>query len=111
LLLQAPPRVASPSVILLPRHTVCGPVIVSGERLTLITAVAKQPDAVIVYVIFEVPTAMPVTMPSTESIVAAAVFELLHVPPPVKSLSVTVVPVHTEVGPVIATGRPATVIL
>jgi hypothetical protein len=43
-----------------------------------------------------VPTAIPVTIPVDEPIVAIVVLPLLQVPPVVASLKVTVDPTHTE---------------
>ena len=55
----------------------------------------------------EIPEANPVVAP----IVATTVLELLHVPPPVASVSVPVVPVHKFVGPAIGSGAAFTVTL
>ena len=51
---------------------------------------------------------MPVTRPVAEPIVAINVLLLAHVPPPA-SLSVTVDPRHTSVGPKITDGNGFTV--
>ena len=55
-----------------------------------------------------VPPAIPVTTPVVE-IVPAAVFPLLHVPPPVPSVNAVVSPTHTSKVPLIAPGNGFTV--
>jgi hypothetical protein len=52
----------------------------------------------------EVPGETPVTTPVAEPIVATAVLPLIHVPPAVVSLSVTVVPAQRKDVPKIAEG-------
>jgi hypothetical protein len=59
-------------------------------------------------VIVAVPFVTPVTMPEPSVTVATDVLLLLHVPPPVPSLSVVVAPAHTVVIPVIPTGGACT---
>ena len=56
------------------------------------------------------PAAIPPVIPD-ELIVATPGVELVHVPPPVASVSVTVDPVHTEKVPAIAAGSAVTVTL
>ena len=56
-----------------------------------------------------VPALTPVTMPVEAPTVAVPVAVLLHVPPPVASVSVILDPAHTLVGPEIATGKEFTV--
>ena len=51
---------------------------------------------------FEVPTATPVTNPVEEITVATDVFPEVHVPPEDASVSVVVLPTHTDVVPVMA---------
>ena len=57
---------------------------------------------------FVVPLATVVTRPLL-FIVAFAVLELVHVPPPTVLLKVTVLPRHAELAPVIAAGAVFTV--
>ena len=57
---------------------------------------------------FVVPLATVVTLPLL-FIVAFAVFELVHVPPPTVLLNVTVLPRQAEFAPVIAAGAVFTV--
>jgi len=52
---------------------------------------------------------MPVTVPVAPAIAAIAGGLLLHVPPPVISVSVMLLPVHTCVGPPIRAGKRSTV--
>lgn len=54
------------------------------------------------------PAATPVTVPLVP-MVATAMSELLHVPPPGKPPHIIVLPTHTDVGPVIADGEGITV--
>ncbi len=58
-----------------------------------------------------VPGVTPYTIPVVWSIVATARLLLLHVPPPVLLPSGVVLPVHTDVLPVIAPGSGVTVML
>jgi hypothetical protein len=59
----------------------------------------------------DVPGVTPVTTPVADVIVATVVLLLDHVPPGVVLLSVTVLPVHTEVRPDIVLGSGVTVIV
>jgi hypothetical protein len=76
----------------------------TGAVLTVIILVARTVAQLLVtaYVIVDVPAVTPLTMPVSEPTVATAVLLLLHVPPLAVSLSVTGVPVHTDVEPEIA---------
>ena len=56
-----------------------------------------------------VSAAMPDTSPVSAPIVAAAVLVLVHVPPPNVLLKVVVLPMHTDLFPVIAVGTAYTV--
>jgi hypothetical protein len=56
-----------------------------------------------------VPEDTPVTIPVDEPIVAIPAAPLLHVPPGVASLNVTVLPWHTVAGPEIGAGKGLTV--
>jgi hypothetical protein len=57
-----------------------------------------------------VPVVIPVAMPVPTPIVACAVLLLVHVPPPVASVSIVVEPTHTFVVPPIGAGNGLTVI-
>jgi len=61
-----------------------------------------------VYDIVAVPTLLPFTVPSVPT-VATIVLELLHVPPPVASVSAVVDPWHMTAVPVIIAGWVFTV--
>jgi hypothetical protein len=65
--------------------------------------VTKQPVPM-VYVIVDVPTATAVAVPSTGSIVATDVLELVQVPPVTLLPSVDVPAIHIDVLPVMAVG-------
>lgn len=54
------------------------------------------------------PALTPPTTTGPDEIVAMPVLALLHVPPPVGSLSDMVLPVHTDDGPVIDAGEVTT---
>ena len=95
-LLQVPPPVPSARFVVAPWHTVAVPVI-AAIGLTVTTVFALQPEAVI-YVIVVVPDATPYTVPLDAPTVPFATVLLLHVPPDVVSLSVTVDPTHTVAG-------------
>jgi hypothetical protein len=60
-------------------------------------------------VIVEVPSVKPETIPEEDPIVATDVLLLIHVPLGVTSVSATVEPKHTPVGPPIAAGSGFTV--
>jgi len=101
-LLQVPPVVASPRVMVAPTHTVVGPVTVPavGSGLTVMVRVATTVPHVLVteYDITAVPASNPVTTPLllTEAMVGTA---LLHVPPVTVEVSGDVVPTQTAVAP------------
>ena len=109
-LLHTPPPVASVSVIVLPEHTTgAAGNIATGAVFTVATVVAEHPA--FVYEIVEVPTPAPVTSPAVE-IVATVVVALLHTPPTVPSVKVTVPPRHIVTGTAaIAAGVALTVII
>jgi hypothetical protein len=64
----------------------------------------------IVYVIIATPAAAPVTAPVVDPTVATTLLLLVQVPPPLVLVNVTVLPIHTLAGPVIAAGTGFTVI-
>ena len=106
LLLQVPPAVLLPSVVVWPAHTSGIPLIVPGTALTVIVVVFWQPvDGV--FVIIAVPLVNPVTSPVvgfTDTVGSA----LAQVPPAIVLASVIVAPTHKLVGPLI-TGSGYTV--
>lgn len=57
------------------------------------------------------PAAIPDIIPDVGAAVAMPVFPLLHVPPVVTLVSVVVLPIHSVLVPVIATGSALTVML
>ena len=57
----------------------------------------------------DVPPATPVTIPDELPTVATVVVPLVHVPPPVTSFNVVVLPTHSENVPVIGLGNVFTV--
>ena len=99
---HVPAPAALARVVVAPTQTVSVPVIV-GKGFTVTTVVAEHPP--IVYEMMAVPPNVPtpVTTPVDET-VATPVALLLQVPPDVASNKVVVLPVHTEVVPVIAGG-------
>ena len=109
-LVHVPPPVASASVMVLPlMDTLDGPAIAAtaGSGLTVTVIVADQQS--VVYVIVALTGEIPVTVPLPVPRVAIAVLLLFHVPPPVASVSVEVVPGHSNGLPPIAAGGPLTV--
>lgn len=74
------------------------PVIVAGFELMVTTTVLIQP-VVAIYVITDVPEAMPLTIPVTEPTLALALL-LLHVPPDGVAFNVVVNPTQTFKVPV-----------
>lgn len=107
-LVHVPPLVASLRVMLVPGHTVNGPVIPGGVGLTVNKVVAIHPAPGTVYVIMAVPAEIPFMVPPPA--VATEVLLLDQVPPDVASRSVLVAPSHALVVPVIDAGRGVTVI-
>jgi hypothetical protein len=75
-----------------------------GRGLTVIGVVELQPVAS-VYRMLGIPAATPVTTPVAGFTVAKEVLLLLHVPPPVASVSVSDEPAHTLVPPMMDTGE------
>ena len=97
LLLQVPPAVLLPSVVVWPAHTSGIPLIVPGTALIVITIVFWQPVAGVL-VIVAVPLLSPVTSPVvgfTDTVASA----LAHVPPAMLLVRVMVAPTHKLVGP------------
>jgi hypothetical protein len=109
LLLQSPLPVALLSDVTSLSHILIVPVIATGAWFIVITVVARQPLAKL-YEIMDVPAVTPVIAPVVEPMVATPVVPLIHVPPPVASVSVVVVARHIVVVPAIATGVGFTVI-
>jgi hypothetical protein len=98
-----PPELALVSVVLNPTHIFAIPPIMAGLLLTVITAVVLQPVGS-VYVIVDVPPAMPVTTPVEELMLAAVGLPLSHVPPDEVLFKLEVPPMQTVMLPVIAAG-------
>lgn len=107
-LVHVPPPVASVSVLVAPTQTVVPPLIAAGTAFIVAVAVARHPVAN-VYDIIEVPALTPVTMPVVEPMVATPVLPLVHMPPPVASVTVVVAPMHALNVPPIAAGLAFTV--
>jgi hypothetical protein len=82
-----------------------------GIGRTVTVVVTKQPVAVMVYVMTDVPAETPVTTPVAGSTVATLGVALLQVPSGVASLNVVVDATHTLVVPEIAAGKGSTVIV
>jgi len=100
---HVPPVDAFVNVVAAPLHKVLVPAIDAGFALTVITKVALGVHP-FEYVITVVPWDIPVTIPDTLPIVAIAVFELDHVPPPTELLNVAVPPMHNTEVPEISAG-------
>ena len=98
--LQAPPEIASVSVVLAPIHIPVTPLITAGNELIATTAVRTQPEG-IEYDIVAVPSATPLTIPVEPPILAMPELLLLHVPPIVPSARAVVEPTHALSTPVI----------
>jgi hypothetical protein len=96
LLLQTPPDTLLVRVVVVPVHTLVGPLITSGNTFTVATLVALQP-LLNVYSIVAVPTALPVTIPlvPTEAIASS----VLDHTPPTEPVSVAVVPMQIDALP------------
>ncbi len=111
-LAQATKGVVVLSVMVLPAHTVVGPVIGAGMAATLTTVVVIQPPEE-VYVMVAVPGAgvadTPVIRPLPLTMEAIALLLLLHVPPGVAELRVVEIPWQTVVMPVMFAGMGNTV--
>jgi hypothetical protein len=109
LLAQVPPVVMSLRVMLLPLHSLAGPLMDDGSGSTVNTVVTAQP-AGLVYVIVAVPGDVPVTMPVAGTTPAMATLLLAHVPPVIEALRRLLFPLQTEVTPEITgTGFTVTV--
>lgn len=105
--LHVPPLVVVLSVVVLPAHTLAVPVMEAGKGFTVIPFVVAQPVGS-VYVMVALPAAAPLTTPVLP-IAAVLLAEELHAPPPLASVSVAVLPWHTELAPVIVAGNGFTV--
>ena len=105
--LHVPPGEGSVSAVTAPSQIVAVPEIGDGVGFTVTVAVTKQPVPRI-YDTVVMPAITPVNTPEL-LIVATEVELLLQVPPVVKLLSVIVVPLQTNVGPIMATGFGLTV--
>src|SRR5271156_2789957 len=101
--LHVPPARLSLSNITLSKHTLLSPVMIPAvEPITPITSIVDEVphEFEAEYEIVSIPPARPVTRP--ESVTEAMVLSLLpHVPPPVRSVSVSAVPWQSVDAPVI----------
>lgn len=86
-----------PNVIVVPTHTLDGPVIGVGSGFTVNTLVAKHVPGVVyvIVTVLAVNTLPPVATPVLGSIVAMAVLLLVQVPPASVLLNVIVDPAQT----------------
>ena len=107
--LQVPPPVGSVRGMPAPAHTLPAPTMPGGAAITVIAFVTVQPVPSEYVIVVEVPAVIPVTIPDSEPIVAAAVLPLVQTPPPTLSVNVAVPPAHTVEGPVMVTGELLTV--
>lgn len=113
---QEPPGVELLSTMVSPSHTLSVPLMepADGSVLTVTgkVAFAVPHTFVTVYEIVTAPAATPDTMPEADPTVATEVLPELHDPPGAPSVSVSGVPTHTRVDPVMepASGIGFTVI-
>lgn len=107
-LVHVPPGSELYRVDVNPSHTVVLPVIADGSGCTVTAIVAKHPAGV-VNLIVAMPAVIPVMIPVVAPAVAIVGLMLLHTPGVVASLSVIVLPTHTDGIPVIAAGNGYTV--
>ena len=105
--LHVPPGETSAKVVDAPTHIPDAPVIGETEFTVIVRDTMQLP---ILYVIAAYPPETPVTSPDKEPIVAIPGVAETHVPPGMPSSSVTVAPMHTDAGPVMAVGAELTVI-
>lgn len=109
LLVHVPPDVVLLSCVVAPAHIVVLPVMVVGNGFT-VTVIDRLHPVGNASVITDVPPgALPVIIPVVVPIGATTGLLLLHVPPPVLSVSAMVDPTHTLVGPTITPGNGFTV--
>jgi hypothetical protein len=108
-LVHVPPGVASFNVVVEPTHVCVVPVMAAGMGFTVKVVAVVHPVSVTVYPIEVVPSASVVTMPVADPIVAVVGTLLVHVPPGVGSIRVTVAPRQAPPGPMIFNGNGLTV--
>jgi hypothetical protein len=108
-LVHVPPVAASVSDVVKPVQMLSEPPIAGGAAFTVTSAVTLQPVADILYVMRDVPVAIPETTPVEVPIDATVVLLLLHVPPGVPSVSDVLPPTHIARLPVIGAGSGLTV--
>jgi len=109
LVLNTPGVVGSLNVIVVPTHSVVGPVIGSGSGYTLITANWRHPHGDVSTMV-SIPVATPNTRPDEEPTVAIEVLVELQVPGSTSDNNV-VAPTHSDIVPVIGAGVACTVIV
>lgn len=108
-LVHAPPVVALLRIVVAPTHTLGVPNITPGTGLTVTVEVLRHPVESL-YVTVAVPTERPEIPPENDIIGPVTKgAEDVHVPPVVALLSIPVVPVHSDVIPVIGKGLGWTV--
>ena len=116
LLLQVPPVMLLPRVVVELTHTAAVPEIAPGTGVTVTGYVTKQPVLVSWNVIVATPAPIPVISPVLESMVAMDVLLLIQLASAeVVSATVMTRPTHTVPGPVMGEGlgymdTPATVL-
>ncbi len=95
LVLQVPPAVGLVNAPVVVTHITGGPEITptAGEEFTVTIVVVKQPP--IEYMIVDVPSVKPATVPVVSPIVATGKLVLLHVPPNMALVNVRDPPAHT----------------
>jgi hypothetical protein len=107
-LVQLPPASASLNVVIDPAHTASVPAMADGNGLTVTTACAMQPVAVLVKVMIAVPADIPEKRP-VDPTVAVLVLSLVQVPGILTSDKIVDEPAHKVLIPVIAAGNGFTV--
>ena len=107
-MLHIPPVVASVSVVVPLGQSDNVPLIAPGDALTVIVSVTAQAVDGVYVMVAVAATSDPVTTPvaktvaPVEPMVATPVLLLVHIPPVVASLRLSVAPWHTEAAPLIA---------
>ena len=95
---HTPPGVSSVNVNTVPEHTDAAPCMGFGMAFTVIIIVVKAPPAV--YVTLATPLLIPVTIPVNSSTLAIEL-TTRHVPPPIESVNLVVLPAQMLVAPLI----------
>jgi hypothetical protein len=106
-LLHVPPGVVLDKVSVAARHVAMLPVIAEGTGFTVSVWPIAHRVTGSVYSMIAVPTATPPTMPD-EVMEATLTSLVVHMPPGVASLKVTVEPTQTDAGPDMGAGKGRT---